>query len=140
MLIHTTIYSETHKDLKNLLLKEWLNPLIKNIENGDEFTLNRLKFLWEKESKVLDTNFRNKLSCPECIESFNDIKDLILKEAKSIELVIENSTVNSKDRLDFDTDKNIHAIVIGGNVLARGLTIEGLICSFLLGLQLNTIL
>ena len=83
-----------------------------------------------KESKVLDTNFRNKLSCPECIESFNDIKDLILKEAKSIELVIENSTVNSKDRLDFDTDKNIHAIVIGGNVLARGLTIEGLICSF----------
>lgn len=130
MLIHTTIYSETHKDLKNLLLKEWLNPLIKNIENGDEFTLNRLKFLWEKESKVLDTNFRNKLSCPECIESFNDIKDLILKEAKSIELVIENSTVNSKDRLDFDTDKNIHAIVIGGNVLARGLTIEGLICSF----------
>ena len=117
MLIHTTIYSETHKDLKNLLLKEWLNPLIKNIENGDEFTLNRLKFLWEKESKVLDTNFRNKLSCPECIESFSDIKDLILKEAKSIELVIENSTVNSKDRLDFDTDKNIHAIVIGGNTL-----------------------
>ena len=51
MLIHTTIYSETHKDLKNLLLKEWLNPLIKNIENGDEFTLNRLKFLWEKNQK-----------------------------------------------------------------------------------------
>ena len=95
MMIHTTIYSETHKDLKNLLLKEWLNPLIKNIENGDEFTLTRLKFLWEKESKGLDTNFRNKLSCPECIESFNDIKDLILEEAKSIELVIENSTVGS---------------------------------------------
>ncbi len=130
MLIHTTIYSETHKDLKNLLKNKWLNPLVKNIENHDEFTLERLKFLWEKESKVLDYKFRKKLSCPEELESFDEIKNLILKEAKSIQLVIENSTVNSKDRLDFDSGKNIHAIVIGGNVLARGLTIEGLICSF----------
>ena len=130
MLIHTTIYSETHKDLQSLLRNKWLNPLIKNIENHDEFTLKRLELLWEKESKVLDNNFRKKLSCPQELESFDEIKKLILKEAKSIQLVIENSTINSKDRLDFDSGKNIHAIVIGGNVLARGLTIEGLICSF----------
>ena len=70
------------------------------INNGDEFTLNRLKFLWEKESKVLDTNFRNKLSCPECIESFNDIKDLILKEAKSIELVCNKLGIDDFDRTE----------------------------------------
>ncbi len=130
MLIHTTIYSETHKDLKNLLINKWLNPLIKNIEIEDKFTLDRLKLLWDRESKVLDKNFRKKLSCPEDLESFDEMQKLLLKEAKSIQLVIENSTVNSKDRLDFDGGKNIHAIVIGGNVLARGLTIEGLICSF----------
>ena len=34
------------------------------------------------------------------------------------------------ERLDFNSGRPVHTIVIGGNVLARGLTIEGLVCSY----------
>ena len=44
-----------------------------------------------------------------------------------IEVVVENS--ESEERLDFNS-KTRRYIVVGGNVLARGLTIEGLIVSF----------
>ena len=49
MLIHTTIYSETHKDLWSLIKNQWLKPLKDNILKNDLPTINRLKNLWEKE-------------------------------------------------------------------------------------------
>ena len=130
MLIHTTIYSETHKDLWSLIKNQWLKPLKDNILKNDLPTINRLKNLWEKESLLLDENLRNQLDCPDKVESFIEIEKCLLDSVDSIKIVIENSTVNTDKRLDFDGGESIHAIVIGGNVLARGLTIEGLVCSY----------
>ena len=130
MLIHTTIYSETHKDLKILIKSQWLNPLKKYIKENNSTVINRLKTLWEEESNILEDSFRTKLSCPEKSESFSELKNYLQKSIESIEVLIENSTVNSDERINFDANESIHAIVIGGNVLARGLTIEGLICSY----------
>ena len=53
-------------------------------------------------------------------------------------IIVENSDeINANNRLKFrdkteDDFETVHAIVIGGDVLSRGLTIEGLVSSFFL--------
>ena len=53
-------------------------------------------------------------------------------------IIVENSDeINANTRLKFkdkkeEDFKTVHAIVIGGDVLSRGLTIEGLVSSYFL--------
>lgn len=55
---------------------------------------------------------------------FNETKSFVDK----IELILENS--KSEDRLSFERDEPLWGIVVGGNTLSRGLTIEGLTVSY----------
>lgn len=55
---------------------------------------------------------------------FKEVKGFVDK----IELILENS--KSEDRLSFERDEPLWGIVVGGNTLSRGLTIEGLTVSY----------
>jgi hypothetical protein len=55
---------------------------------------------------------------------FKEVKGFIDR----IEIILENS--KSEDRLSFERDEPLWGIVIGGNTLSRGLTIEGLTVSY----------
>ncbi|MBK7844123.1 MAG: Z1 domain-containing protein [Bdellovibrionales bacterium] len=55
---------------------------------------------------------------------FKEFKDFLNR----IELILENS--QSEDRLSFERDEPLWGIVVGGNTLSRGLTIEGLTTSY----------
>ena len=83
------------------------------------------------ESSALSPEVRQSLQdsqLPEEIESFDAIQQEISAALESITTIVENA--DSDDFLDFTDESKRHAIVIGGNVLARGLTIEGLTVSY----------
>jgi hypothetical protein len=65
------------------------------------------------------------------IFEWDDMKNEAVKVLNACKLIVDNS--KSDDRLvyDFQEEENaVPYIVIGGNTLARGLTLEGLICSY----------
>jgi len=70
---------------------------------------------------------------PEIKENWNDIKISLYKSIKDIDEVTINS---NSDSIEFPNIKNggrpIHKIIIGGFSLSRGLTIEGLVTSYLI--------
>jgi hypothetical protein len=63
--------------------------------------------------------------------SFEDLKDHIRNYIKTVEIVLLNS--QSDDKLEYQNYKNgRNVIVIGGNTMSRGLTLEGLQTSYFL--------
>lgn len=132
MMIHTSRYTEVHDSYLPLIKGKWLKTILSDLKENKNSTIKRLSDLWEEEIKILNKSQRLDLNCPKDPESFSQIRNFLLREAESIEVLRENSNnENEEERLDFEKDK-IHAIVIGGDVLSRGLTIEGLVCSFFL--------
>jgi hypothetical protein len=130
MLIHTTIYAGCHRRLRRMVEREWLFPLLQGLRGQEQKVLDDLSLLWERESQVLPLSIRTGLSCPATPESFSELVPYLLPAAERISLTVENSESELSDRLDFRAGEPVQSIVIGGNVLARGLTIEGLVCSY----------
>ena len=130
MLIHTTIYAGCHRRLRRMVEREWLSPLLQGLKGDEPQVLDDLKLLWERESQALSDDRRASLSCPATPESFSELVPFLLSSAEKISLTVENSESELSDRLDFSAGETVQSIVIGGNVLARGLTIEGLVCSY----------
>jgi hypothetical protein len=64
--------------------------------------------------------------------TWKDICRVLLSEVKKIEVTIINNKTKQEDRFSYDNRKEDGArvIVIGGFVLSRGLTIEGLMTSY----------
>lgn len=130
MLIHTTIYAICHRRIRAVIRDAWLYPVISALRNNDENRLEQLRVLWERESQVLEPSQRDELDCPERRESFSELILHLQEAANSISIIVENSESELDERLDFNSGQPVQSIVIGGNVLARGLTIEGLVCSY----------
>jgi hypothetical protein len=130
MLIHTTIYAVCHRRLRTLVQNGWLNPLLQDLRTGNGTRNEELRSLWQRESCSLEPKSRIELDCPDEGENFDQLRSHLLSAAESISITVENSESELSQRLDFAGSKALHTIVIGGNVLARGLTIEGLVCSF----------
>ncbi len=130
MLIHTTIYAICHRQIRRMIERAWLKPTLAALRNQDQDRINQLRALWESESAVLGADRRAELDCPNTPESFDQLIESLLAAAESITMTVENSESEFSERLDFNSGQPVQSIVIGGNVLARGLTIEGLVCSY----------
>lgn len=130
MLVHTTSYVDPHFKF-SVLFDDWLGVWHERVKSSDAGLLSELRALWEREtSRVSATQFgRQHLS-------FEQLMPHLLEVAESVQVVVENG--RSDVRLDFtpiateDGHRGRRYIVVGGNVLARGLTIEGLVVSFFL--------
>jgi len=129
MLIHTTIYAACHRQIRSMIERAWLKPTIDALRSKNEDKVEQLRALWERESQALGER-RLELDCPESPESFNELIPVLSAAAESVMMTVENSESEISERLDFNGTRPVHSIVIGGNVLARGLTIEGLVCSY----------
>ena len=119
MLIHTTVYTSTHETLA-ARVGEWLHAFRGAL--GSRELDERLGTLWAAESARGDSD-RFGLEPV----SWEALRPLIPEVVEDLEIVIENSA--SDARLDFDTPGRKY-IIVGGSVLARGLTIEGLTVSY----------
>lgn len=130
MLIHTTIYAACHRQIRRMIEREWLKPTIDALRKNDGERIGQFQALWESESFVLGADRRAQLDCPDKPEGFVVIMKSLIAAAESITMTVENSESDFFERLDFNSGQPVRSIVIGGNVLARGLTIEGLVCSY----------
>lgn len=121
MLIHTSGRIPSHKDMKTLVGKylTYLNGL--PAADIDE----KLRNCWN------DRSSDGWLEGDSEILKWDEIKQEALNVLDTSKIIVDNS--KSDDRLVYDfqqEDSAVPYIVIGGNTLARGLTLEGLICSY----------
>ena len=124
MLIHTTLYTEVH-DRFRPLVSRYRGNFLKRIRSGDQTLLNVLRVLWEEEQQAVPSSDSGLLPVP-----FDKVLSLLGDVVYNTDIVVENS--RSQSRLAYDDNNPKPVIVVGGNILSRGLTLEGLTVSFFL--------
>jgi Z1 domain len=123
MLIHTTVYARTHANAAPVVQK-FVDDLIHAIRRDDAAVLETLRTEWDAEIERVPASLFGLSPVP-----FDEILSELKKDENWPKVMVENST--SDTRLDFTLPARRY-VVIGGNILARGLTIEGLVVSFFL--------
>jgi hypothetical protein len=121
MLVHSTVYTIVHEKIADLLVA-WRRSTLRKL--GQPAFLDELRALWEAECvKVPAARLGREAT------AFDDLAAHLAKALGDTEIVVENAA--SDERLDYASKVRTY-IVVGGSVLARGLTIEGLAVSYFL--------
>lgn len=123
MLVHTTVYAQTHLNARPIIAG-YVTQLAAAIDRRDPAVMAELRTLWAKEQARLPSQLLGLSPV-----SFEELMFHLAGGGAVPEVVVENAI--SDARLSF-SEPGRRYIVIGGNVLARGLTIEGLVVSFFL--------
>ncbi|WP_338438705.1 Z1 domain-containing protein [Synechococcus elongatus] len=125
MLIHTSVYRSQHF-LMQQEVDRWLQIVRSKITNNNTALVDKMERIWDFEiNQVSSENFR---LTP---VAFSELQPYLPNVLKQVTTAVENSDAEETDRLDYGIPGQNY-IVIGGNVLARGLTIEGLSVSYFL--------
>lgn len=123
MLVHTTQriadQSPTH-DLIERRFEELRDEWRYDKQHG---LRDRLKKLWDEDFKPTTSEVDGTR-----VVEFEEIEGHLAAFAKAVQVREINS--DRGDVLDFDLEPTLKAIAIGGNKLARGLTLEGLLVSY----------
>ncbi|WP_419204698.1 Z1 domain-containing protein [Bordetella trematum] len=134
MLVHVTrltlVQNEVRRQVEEYV--KWLTQrLIRKLDDGVVFA--ELRKLWESDF-VLTHNeiqeFLQESDCPSCLPSWEDVSAALPDAAADI--VVKTINGSAKDVLDYvEKDATgLKVIAIGGDKLARGLTLEGLTTSY----------
>ena len=121
MLIHTSGRIQCHNDMKTLVEK-YLNMLR---ELPKDVASQKFESTWKTNAD------QGWIAGDLPVLSWKEIQVEVFKILHSCKIIVDNS--KSDDRLVYDFQKesdSVPYIVVGGNTLARGLTLEGLICSY----------
>src|SRR5262249_1377563 len=124
MLIHTTMYASAHAAFKPPV-ESLRNEIIAGLERNASELHAELRNTWEDEQRRVSSE-----SMGETPVSFAELFQHRPTVINQTEVKIENSLPTS-DRIDYSSPGRVY-IVVGGNVLSRGLTLEGLVVSFFL--------
>jgi len=122
MLIHLSHLTETHFEVEKVI-NDYISKLKENYGNPENN--DAMQSLYEREVARMQAIHPEKFY-PEWDELKLDVSQVIC-ETKCI---VENSA--SGEQLKYEDKEPLTCIVIGGNALSRGLTLEGLICSYYL--------
>lgn len=126
MLIHTAVLQNSHFWLRDEIIP-FLSSL-QSIENYNDYYKPILEEIWNHEA-ISEKNFW-KYEKP----SWNQISELCFPIISEIEIKVDN--FRSDDRISYPTINVPYPrkpqIVLGGNTLSRGLTLEGLVVSYFL--------
>lgn len=138
MLIHISRFSSWQNKLKSLLTNEIHDGVFDEIKTSlendivGEGVYNEFERVWNVyyEGLLGNINNTNELYHDDFIttHSFNDILPLLPNAINHIEIISLNS--QSPDRIEYDSKSPKKYIVIGGNTLSRGFTLEGLSISY----------
>ncbi|MCL4876218.1 MAG: hypothetical protein KJ064_06155 [Anaerolineae bacterium] len=115
MLIHTTLYVAVHNHFQQQV-ENFRHEFLRNLRNP--LFVQSLREQWEDEAARVQHDIST---------SFDEISGYLALAAGQTIVVVDN--YRSPYRLSYDGNSKIQ-IVIGGNTLSRGLTLEGLIVSF----------
>jgi len=123
MLINTSHLVRVHFRIAKSV-ENWLTSIRQRIRMGESALIAELRALWWDEAGRVDAG---RFNLDEV--GFEELLPHLETELESLEVIVENG--ESVQRIDFgDTPRKY--VVIGGNVVSRGLTLEGLIVSFFL--------
>ena len=118
MLIHTAMKTEAHNVTYDLL-----KPEVRRLEREFRDKPDVWEELWKRETAHVDAvEFNNPT------HEFSDLLPVIKDVFTDLKIVVDNS--RSEERLGYDDEQPSTVIAIGGNTLSRGLTLEGLTCSY----------
>lgn len=133
MLIHTSDRVLAHNAMWEPVAND-LKVTRQALQSRNEATIAELQQQWESETAKVDGALWGHDPIPaglviegiaETIALLGNLDD---RDSENCGLVVDNSY--SFRRLVYDDDKPLPLIVIGGNTLSRGLTLEGLVSSF----------
>lgn len=122
MLVHTSSRVIQHAAMAEAV-GEWLEDNADDLRLGEGTAWDRAHQVWEREIGLVDTVEASIPISPDAL--LNEIDEVL----KRLELVVENNP--SDTRLDYSSEPKIY-VVVGGTILSRGLTLEGLSVSFFL--------
>jgi len=135
MLVHVTRFTAV-QELVNQLVKDELTSLQRRLRYSAgkalDQVLSEFEYLWNTDfvptsSSIIGTELQPTISSP----TWEDISLLLHQAAARIQVKKINGT--AKDILDYWGSPNgLNVIVIGGDKLSRGLTLEGLSVSYYL--------
>ena len=132
---HTTMFVHTHvraiiHDKTYKLIENFHKKVKEKILNEDHKIYHRIKNIWDQERNMVQRNDNER----EIL--FDEIKPLLKDIITRTEIVQKNinnrGDLGYKDELNEDVKPGKIYILIGGNILSRGLTLEGLTVSYFL--------
>jgi hypothetical protein len=123
MLVHTSSFVVMHEKLAGLI-EGWLHVSKGEILKPGSALNDDLRTAWDGELDVLPSG-----TTTEPRIEFGDLAPHLQAVFDAMEVRVENGT--STDRINYEDGPKTY-IVVGGSVLARGLTLEGLMVSFFL--------
>lgn len=122
MLIHTSMRAQAHVATAESV-DDLLRDIRAGIQNNEAILISDFEYLWNTETARVDAaEFEN------AHLSFQEIQKALLETIDAARVVVDNYL--STDRLNYDRESPATVIVVGGNTLSRGLTLEGLISSY----------
>jgi hypothetical protein len=123
MLIHTSMLSAAHFRTADAVA-DYLEDLSSAVEQRDEDLFASLASEWNAELVRVPASDFNLAPI-----DWNQIEARIPEVLGEMRIIVDNYL--SQDRLSYaSSGPDVTAIVIGGNTLSRGLTLEGLTCSY----------
>ena len=123
MLIHTSPYVVMHERVAKLIT-DWKNDNREDLLQAESEISCRLERVWQEEQCRLPCDITD--APPVCIDAIRGNLRQVLDQ-----LVVPIENGSSADRIDYSGSHRTY-IVVGGSILARGLTLEGLMVSYFL--------
>lgn len=122
MLIHTSMRAAAHMETRDAVESE-LQQIRGAFQDSESEFMTEISELWHKETGTVEAElFEN------APVTFAEVLEGLGHTLRSAKVVVDNYL--SEDRLSYPKDDAQTAIVVGGNTLSRGLTLEGLISSY----------
>lgn len=124
MLIHTSQLVAQHSELKSAVDNHILSM---KLDRRDDLESLRIRFedIWNRDFVKVSQRFKEAE-----VTSFDAVWRNTMKFIEKLEVIMENHA--SEERLTYDRQEPFWGIVVGGNTLSRGLTLEGLTTSYFL--------
>lgn len=122
MLVHTAMYAMAHQETARLV-GEIVGDLQRRIGEEDPALLEQLRTQWndEQASNSPDDFGQDHID-------FDFLLPRLSQTSRAVRVITDNYF--SEDRLEYSASSPQTVIVIGGNTLSRGLTLEGLMSSY----------
>tara|TARA_Y100000296_G_scaffold59795_1_gene69135 strand:+ start:747 stop:3299 length:2553 start_codon:yes stop_codon:yes gene_type:complete len=119
MLVHTSVYTVLHTRVSKIIL-QWIESNKNSLINASGATGDLMKNIWSEESGRAGKPFES---------SIDHLRPFIKDVLDRLEYPVENGESDKENRIDYEDEDKIY-LVVGGTVLSRGLTLEGLSVSY----------
>jgi hypothetical protein len=124
MLIHTSHLRQQHEKICSIV-ERFVTDIKISFENKDDLFRDELQKIWFEDILQTKKDCFKEVQLGTFEEALKGIEHFLLK----LSIIKENSDTEMDERLNFGANP-VWAIIVGGNTLSRGLTIEGLSTSY----------